>query len=277
MRRALAGFVIVLVGVMVLPLLWGQSATCNIARAQETPCLAQEATISALRLENLELRLTAEAGGVGAPVLVTVMVIITATPEGEGLLTGPTVTPGGPVLVRPARQYDEVNVRSRPNPDAPLAGTLAQGETVRATGRFFRWLQIEFEAGEEGRAWVFESVVNLEGDPASLPDVQIAPPPSSLELRIENPGDAQQEAVIISNLGGTTDLTGWVLADERGNRFTFPPRLLFPGDSLTLHTRAGEDGDSELYWNRTTAAWQSGAALSLSTPDGEVRATIAVP
>lgn len=74
------------------------------------------------------------------------------------------------------------NVRSEPSTasgDATIIGQIQPGEPVGVYGRYFEWLLIDFPASPNGRAWIFNGVVQLSTtmdalpviDPASIPSV----------------------------------------------------------------------------------------------------------
>jgi hypothetical protein len=73
------------------------------------------------------------------------------------------------------------------------------------------------------------------------------------------------------------DLAGWTLRDESGNLYTFPALTLFEGGAVTLHTSAGEDTVTDLYWGQPAAVWASGKNALLSNPGGNLHARLTVP
>ncbi len=96
------------------------------------------------------------------------------------------VTPAGSTL--PANPMGatkvETHIRNGPSTDHVILGTLAAGLPVRLTGRNAdkTWLQIEFSASPDGRAWMFAENVNI--NPAvnvdALPVVNAPPAPVQL-------------------------------------------------------------------------------------------------
>lgn len=64
-----------------------------------------------------------------------------------------------------------VNVRSEPDPNAEILGTINSGATYPVTGRYFRWIQFRYERTGSGLAWVFDGLVNLTGDVATIPEI----------------------------------------------------------------------------------------------------------
>ncbi len=86
------------------------------------------------------------------------------------------------------------------------------------------------------------------------------------------PGDDfQGEFVAIENCGETdTDLTGWFLCDEMGNRFTFPAFILKSGERVRLWTKLGTNTATDLYWGKDIAVWnKKGYYILLLNSEGE--------
>jgi hypothetical protein len=94
-------------------------------------------------------------------------------------------------------------------------------------------------------------------------------------------GAVQDERVVIQNTGSEKIvLTGWTLSDDQGLNYAFPqsPQLtLYPGASLQVHTRAGTDQPSDVYWSLTEPAWASGELVVLYDPAHTARAFYRVP
>ena len=94
-------------------------------------------------------------------------------------------------------------------------------------------------------------------------------------------GAVQDERVVLRNTGSEKIvLTGWTLSDDKGLTYAFPqsPQLtLFPGASLQVHTKAGTDQPSDVYWNLTEPAWSSGELVVLYDPHKTARAFYRVP
>lgn len=94
---------------------------------------------------------------------------------------------------------------------------------------------------------------------------------------ISDAGDLSSERITIVNLGAAVDLTGWTLADDQGNVYTFPNLSLFQGGAVTIHTALGRDTVTDLYWSKAGAVWQSGETATLKDTGGKVQASYAVP
>ena len=91
-------------------------------------------------------------------------------------------------------------------------------------------------------------------------------------------GALADERIIIQNVGTQQlDLTGWHLTDAQGNAYTFPQLTLFPGGKVQLHTVAGQDSPTDLFWGRSTPIWFSGELAALYDTQNIARAFYRVP
>lgn len=86
--------------------------------------------------------------------------------EVPGLTPSWTPTPEGQVLIE---ALDVANVRADADPNAAQLGQIRAGEPYIATGRYFEWIQFQFEPNRRG--WVFGQLVNVTGDIASVPEI----------------------------------------------------------------------------------------------------------
>lgn len=91
------------------------------------------------------------------------------------------------------------------------------------------------------------------------------------------------EAVRITNSGARPiTLRDWKLVDEHGNIYTFGDITLFGSSaagspSILIHTEAGRNGPSDLYWGQETAVWESGETATLFDAEDTVQATYQIP
>lgn len=95
--------------------------------------------------------------------------------------------------------------------------------------------------------------------------------------------DLAREAVRITN-AGTRPITlrDWKLVDEHGNIFTFGDVTLFGSStagspSILVHTEAGRNGPSDLYWGQESAVWEPGETVTLFDAEDTVQATYQIP
>jgi hypothetical protein len=117
--------------------------------------------------------------------------------------------------------------------------------------------------------------------PAALAPVTVAPGTSAIQVSmigVVGAGNISDERIIIQNNGvQELDLTGWSLTDAHGNSYTFPKLTLFPGVKVNIHTNAGQDTPSDLYWSRLTPVWSSGELAALYDTQNIARAFYRIP
>jgi hypothetical protein len=92
-------------------------------------------------------------------------------------------------------------------------------------------------------------------------------------------GDVTQERVVILNSGDqVADMLGWTVNDSKGNLYTFPNFRLWGGGSVTVHTRAGQDGSppNNFYWGRLEPLWEVGEVVTLKNAGGQVLSTLTI-
>jgi micrococcal nuclease len=83
------------------------------------------------------------------------------------------------------------------------------------------------------------------------------------------------EYVVLKNTGDEElDLSGWTVSDEADHTYTVPNgTTLAPGETLTLHTGSGTDGDGHRYWGAGNPIWNNGGdTVTVRTASGEVAA-----
>ena len=107
-----------------------------------------------------------------------------------------------------------------------------------------------------------------------LPAVEVAPSPTRAPTS-RSPGivgistvlyanQRIKESVIIYSQGNDTNLKGWTISSSRSISYTFGD-VTVPKDSfISLHTTSGVDVLTDVFMNRTTAAWQVGDVITLS-------------
>jgi hypothetical protein len=83
---------------------------------------------------------------------------------------------------------------------------------------------------------------------------------------------------IVNNGAGDARLEGWQLIDGSGNSYVFGQVTLFgSGAGISLHTRAGEDSATELFWGLNEPLWDSGDLAQLFDAEGTLRAELQIP
>jgi LysM repeat protein len=95
---------------------------------------------------------------------------------------------------------------------------------------------------------------------------------------IEGTGMLENETVqVVNDSDQALTLQGWQLVRNDGPSYTFGNVPLFPGGSVRIHTRAGDDTSVDLYWGQAEAQWQSGAVAQLLDQRGTIIHTYTVP
>jgi hypothetical protein len=109
-------------------------------------------------------------------------------------------------------------------------------------------------------------------------------PPEAGEVEIEitsvqGVGQLESEAVQIVNNGSRqAALLNWEVQDEDGHVYTFGQHTIFgEGAGVMVHTRAGQNSVTAVYWNLTEPVWESGETVTLVDADGAERATFVIP
>jgi hypothetical protein len=113
--------------------------------------------------------------------------------------------------------------------------------------------------------------------PPTIPSTPTAAPePANVRIStVVYPGQRTREAVVIVNEGEQVNMTGWTLANQSGQVYTFGNVLLFKDSFINLHTTSGVDVPTDLFWNLDQAVWKVGDLATLKRGD-EVMATFAV-
>ena len=102
--------------------------------------------------------------------------------------------------------------------------------------------------------------------------------PPLLEIsQVQGPGNLAAEVVHVVNRGGATSLESWVLSDAQGSTFDFPAITLFTDGKVIVHSTVGTTTPSDLYWGRTSPAWQRGELMTLRDATGSIVDTYIVP
>lgn len=111
----------------------------------------------------------------------------------------------------------------------------------------------------------------------SVPTLTSAPGSEMrLALQVLNPGELANEMVQIVNQGPFVRLTGWTLSDEIDNTYTFPDFSLWGGGAINVHTAAGSNTTTDLYWGRPDPVWKAGSLVVLRNAEGEIIVTLQV-
>ncbi|HEX9926596.1 MAG TPA: SH3 domain-containing protein [Anaerolineae bacterium] len=105
-------------------------------------------------------------------------------PEVEAETPAPTATPEPTPIPAPVNEtvtvtiLQNMNVRTGPGTNYPVAGPAPAGESSRAIGRNAdaSWLQVEYPLTADGTGWVYTELVQVAGNRQSVGVVQVAAP-----------------------------------------------------------------------------------------------------
>jgi hypothetical protein len=132
------------------------------------------------------------------------LLIPTLTPTIEIQVTEPPTRTATAAAISNARveardKETGANVRSAPDVNSEKLGTIFPGQFFSVIGRYQQWLQILYDKSSNGRAWIFEGVVNVTGlDPAQIPTIL----PNALPSPNVATGAAQQTAAVLQSTPG---------------------------------------------------------------------------
>jgi len=229
------------------------------------------------------------------PVETENMVLVTVTPTG----VPPTIPAEQPVQAQdPAQETEETAVEE----DGPTIHVVASGETLGTISQRYDVTVDDIMAanGLDNANFLSvgqELIMPIGGLPeptavpteTPLPDtvptpIPTAAPPEQGEAIVEisevvGVGELTEEAIQIINSGTRqVGLVDWTISDESGFVYTFDQVTLFgEGAGILIHTEAGTDGPTELYWGLELPILVSGKILSLTDADGNVVSTYTVP
>ena len=127
-----------------------------------------------------------------------------------------------------------------------------------------------------------EAPTATPGAPASPTPTPLPPDEKVIEIvSVVGAGDLQQEVLRLRRMGeGDLQMTGWKLTNGRGDQYEFPASpslILFKGGAVQVFSAPGTDTATDVYWNRSNPAWQSGDTAVLYDPQGIERARYVIP
>jgi hypothetical protein len=155
-----------------------------------------------------------------------------------------TPTVAGPGLARVEAKSAETgaNLRAAPSTESEILGNIKPGQFFGVIGRSNKWLQIQYDRAPNGRAWVYEDIVNITGlDPAQIPLIDETGIPSpnvvtgaaqeTANFLTQTPGAPQTATVLQSSATGIFTPIGGAIVDGPTSSvplptFTFPPPVV---------------------------------------------------
>jgi LysM repeat protein len=201
-----------------------------------------------------------------APVITSVPTPVVATPTTAAMLSHTYVVQAGDTPLSIARL---LGVRLE---DLLAANNLHEGD-ILSIG------QSLVAPSAASLAATVEATVPVT--PRSIATSTPAPLPIDTFITIKEivgTGSLLNEAVVLTNLSSQVELSGWSLSDGEGHKFVFPDLVMLPNSEVTVHTVAGANSASDLYWGQTAARWGgSGTIAYLRDPSGKLAASYRVP
>jgi hypothetical protein len=91
--------------------------------------------------------------------------LLTEAPAATEVSATRTPTLQGPAMLE---AITEANVRSAPDPESERLGVIRTGDMFPIIGRYYRWYQFQYDQAPGGTAWVFDELVTIIGDEASI-------------------------------------------------------------------------------------------------------------
>jgi len=87
---------------------------------------------------------------------------------------------------------------------------------------------------------------------------------------------ASEIALVVNESDAPFNLQGWTLGREGGPIYTFGNLPIFPGGSVRIHSKAGNDTSIDLHWGQPNAVWSTGSVARLVNVQGELVHTFTV-
>lgn len=155
------------------------------------------------------------------------------------------------------------NVRADASTESDQLGTIRAGEFFNVIGRYARWIQFEYPPSPNGRGWVYDELVNITGDTASIPEIDLNAQPTSdpvaaaasqtLAAVTQTPGGVLTATAVsraevtapVANVGGiiSTQAVPGEITREFLPTFTYPPGIvaMAPTEAQGEDTAQDED------------------------------------
>ena len=114
---------------------------------------------------------------------------------------------------------------------------------------------------------ILELMDRFDGDPSPTP-LMLAPEPAATEtpvpaveivrINYAPATDQSNEYVELrNNSSESLPLLGWRLEDKDNHGFDFPEFDFLPGTSIKIWTCKGDNGPSDLFWQRNSPVWNN--------------------
>jgi LysM repeat protein len=200
----------------------------------------------------------------------------------------PVSTPRPPDAASTADSTLPAEPTRAPTPAGPFAYTIQAGDTLGSLSLDFDVPLSDLLAAnglaEDAILSIGQVItIPLGGLTTTAPESTASPAATAgaafvVIREIVSPGALPGEAILLTNLGGRINLLGWMLSDGKGNRYTFPDVTLFADAEISLHTAAGTNTPSDLFWAEGEARWgTAGTVAYLRDASGKLVAIYRVP
>jgi hypothetical protein len=127
------------------------------------------------------------------------------------------------------------------------------------------------------------AVVTASPQPTPGPSVTPTPTiigdePRMVVVAVNGAGDLAVERVVLARAGsGELSLAGWRLEDTDNHVYSFPGLVLYPGGTVNVYTKSGQDTVVNLYWGLQVSVWESGEKVTLFDSSGMEHVSFLVP
>lgn len=157
----------------------------------------------------------------------------TPPPSSPTDLPTSTATISGPITAE--AKSPDTNVRAEPDITSNRLGAIQPGNFYEVLSRRFEWFQIRFPDTPSQLGWVHESVVNISGDVAAIPELgeeQLPTTDPTLAAREET------QLAVTQTPGSALTLTAQVFVTPEGifTAAAGPTSTLAPGQRLPTFT-----------------------------------------
>jgi|GEM_PF-2523569 hypothetical protein len=129
-----------------------------------------------------------------------------------------------------------------------------------------------------GQPWVTDTNVRVQRDsiePGTQADAEPSNAKGAIDLvSIRADANLPEEQVTFENRSDDElAVGGWTVTALDGDSYSFPDGTsIAAGETLTLYSHSGSDGDGELFWGADEAVWNpDGGTLEVTDTDGETK------
>jgi hypothetical protein len=115
----------------------------------------------------------------------------------------PTETELGLAQLQVKATTGEANVRSEPDPASQQLGVIQTGISYVVRGRYFSWYLFDFPSSPTGTGWVYGELVDIIGDPLTIPDID----PYAIPTNAADAQATQTAVLVLQTPGGDLTIT----------------------------------------------------------------------